>query len=59
MVCQALPHAVQIMSYALSCLYFLDFTRICVVPASGFGQEEGRFGCKFLLYIRIFLVLWA
>jgi aspartate/methionine/tyrosine aminotransferase len=29
--------------YALS---LLDETGICVVPASGFGQKEGRFGFR-------------
>lgn len=31
--------------YALS---LLDHSGICVVPASGFGQKEGRYGCKLL-----------
>lgn len=31
--------------YAVS---LLQSTGICVVPASGFGQKDGRFGCKFI-----------
>lgn len=32
--------------YALS---LLDHSGICVVPASGFGQKEGRYGCKLIV----------
>ena len=41
--------ASQELGYSPDTLYSLDLlqsTGICVVPASGFGQKEGRFGFR-------------